>query len=105
MKYKGILFDKDGTLLDFNKTWIPIYRIAAQEFADGDAVLENQLLEHHGFDATQKRFIGGSLLAAGNNHEIAHAWAIQTGQPEQTDQISDRLNDIFSEGAKQAVFG
>lgn len=25
----GILFDKDGTLLDFCATWIPAYRAAA----------------------------------------------------------------------------
>jgi len=36
MKYRGILFDKDGTLLDFNRTWLPIYLQAASEFADSD---------------------------------------------------------------------
>ena len=39
MKYSGIIFDKDGTLLDFNRTWLPIYRYAAHEFSGGDTEL------------------------------------------------------------------
>ena len=31
---RGILFDKDGTLLDFCAAWIPAYRAAAGEIAD-----------------------------------------------------------------------
>ncbi len=104
MKYRGVLFDKDGTLLDFNKTWSPVYRIAAREFASGDADLANQLLENFGFDAVRDRFLSGSLLAAGNNDEIALAWSALTGQPEQADRICERLNEIFQvEGAKQAT--
>ena len=45
MKYRGIVFDKDGTLLDFNKTWLPVYLHAALEFAEGDDRLAGQLLE------------------------------------------------------------
>ena len=104
MKYRGIVFDKDGTLLDFNKTWLPIYRVAAQELSGGDAELANQMLQNHGFDAAQNRFIGGSLLAAGNNHEIAQAWSALLKQQDQVEQISLRLNQIFNvEGAKQAT--
>jgi phosphoglycolate phosphatase len=60
MSYRGILFDKDGTLLDFNRTWLPIYLHAANEFAAGDAALAGQLLSQHGFDPERQRFIGGN---------------------------------------------
>ena len=95
MKFKGIVFDKDGTLLDFNRTWLPIYRYAAMEFADGDAVLEDQLLTQHGYDPARNRFVGGSLLAAGNNQQIADAWASQIDKPDQVEALSLRLHEIF----------
>lgn len=104
MSYRGIVFDKDGTLLDFNKTWLPTYRIAAREIAGDDSDLADCLLEHHGFDAAKQRFSGGSLLAAGNNHEIAIAWAVQVNRQQHIDQISSRLHEIFRvEAARQAT--
>jgi len=104
MKYQGIVFDKDGTLLDFNRTWLPIYLYAAQEFADGDAGLAESLLTQHGFDRSKNRFIGGSLLAAGNNQQIANAWAVQINKPDQVETISRQLHQIFhDQGAIQAT--
>ncbi len=104
MKYQGIVFDKDGTLLDFNQTWLPIYLHAALEFAEGDQQLADDLLTRHGYTATQARFIGGSLLAAGNNRQIAEAWADQIGKHSQVDEISQRLNQIFHDlGATHAT--
>ena len=97
MKYRGIVFDKDGTLLDFNKTWLPIYLHAALEFAEGDERLAGKLLSEHGFAPARSRFIGGSLLAAGNNRQIARAWASQIGRHDHVDAISKRLNQIFNE--------
>jgi phosphoglycolate phosphatase len=104
MKYQGIVFDKDGTLLDFNQTWLPIYLYAAQEFAEGDAELAESLLTQHGFDRSKNRFIGGSLLAAGNNQQIANAWAVQIDKPEQVETISRQLHRIFhDQGTIQAT--
>ena len=104
MKYHGVLFDKDGTLLDFNRTWLPIYRVAAAEFAGGDAALAESLLSGHGFDPASGRFAGGSLLAAGNNRQIAAAWAERCGRGAEVDALALRLNEIFREhGARAAT--
>lgn len=104
MKYRGIVFDKDGTLLDFNRTWLPIYRVAADEFAAGDLTLAQNLLNRHGYDAETNRFIGGSLLAAGNNQQIAQAWAADLDQMERIDELGQRLNEIFrDQGARLAT--
>ena len=97
MNYRGILFDKDGTLLDFNRSWLPVYRHAALVFADGDAHLAERLLSDHGYDAGSSRFIGGSLLAAGNNRQIAVAWAGLAGSPQPAEELGRRLSSIFGE--------
>lgn len=101
MNYRGILFDKDGTLLDFNRSWLPVYRHAALEFADGDEDLAGCLLTEQGYDEAGGRFIGGSLLAVGNNRQIAAAWAARIGREQQLDALSRRLNEIFGQLGSQ----
>ena len=45
---RGVLFDKDGTLVDFEQTWRPVYDACALLAADGDAALATRLLERAG---------------------------------------------------------
>lgn len=104
MNYRGIVFDKDGTLLDFNRTWLPVYLHAAREFAAGDDETARALLSDHGYVFEQQRFIGGSLLAAGNNRQIAETWARQLGIPQRIEEFGQRLEEIFRErGAEEAT--
>jgi phosphoglycolate phosphatase len=107
MTYKGIVFDKDGTLIDFNSTWLPVYRYATLEFANNNSLVADELLNQHGYDPIAERFSGGSLLAAGNTDEIAHAWVKQlagVADEEKIETMSTRLDQIFQQqGALSAT--
>ena len=74
MAIGGILFDKDGTLLDFHQTWMPVNREVALRVARGDAALMQKLMIAGGYDPEADRFCAGTLLAAGNNLQIAQSW-------------------------------
>ena len=74
-KIKGIVFDKDGTLLDFHGTWMPKLRAAVSELANGDTNVALTMLKIVGFDSHQNRVLGGSVLAAGDNRDISLIWA------------------------------
>lgn len=72
---RGILFDKDGTLIDYWATWVPINRQAALYAAEGDADLARELLRLGGHDPDTDRVVPGSPLAAGGIDDIARAFA------------------------------
>jgi phosphoglycolate phosphatase len=73
---KGILFDKDGTLLDYYATWMPANREAALAITQGDQDLAHRLLIASGYDPAAGRVRSGSALAAGTNWEIAQCWSL-----------------------------
>jgi phosphoglycolate phosphatase len=75
---RGILFDKDGTLIDFRATWVPAYRGVAEELArrlGGDGSLAHLLLERMGYDAALDRFADDSPLLWATNATIGELWA------------------------------
>jgi phosphoglycolate phosphatase len=72
---RAILFDKDGTLIDYASTWIPINREVALFAAGGDRDLASELLRVGGQDPASDRIEPGSVLAAGSVNDIAEAFA------------------------------
>lgn len=74
---KGILFDKDGTLLDFFETWMPAFRAAARVAADlaGDSGAADKMLHATGLDRATGALDPSSLLAGGTTAEVCEAWA------------------------------
>lgn len=74
MAIKGILFDKDGTLIEINGTWIPTYRSMLQKLFNCDQDSADQLLEQAGFDRKTSSFVAGSILAAGTMRQLVDIW-------------------------------
>ncbi len=71
---QGILFDKDGTLIEVNDTWLPIYRQMLRELFQTDADGADMLLEKAGFDRATDTFKPGSILAAGTTRQLISIW-------------------------------
>lgn len=71
---RAILFDKDGTLFDFFKTWMPLYERLAGGLVGGDEAHVARILKASGYDRATGRLDPGSPLAAGSNRSIAEAW-------------------------------
>jgi phosphoglycolate phosphatase len=71
---KGILFDKDGTLVDFQATWFAIGEAMALEAAGGDTKAARELLVRAGYDFAARGFKADSVFAAGTNADIVALW-------------------------------
>lgn len=71
---RGILFDKDGTLVDFQATWFAIGDLLALQAAEGDRDRANALLEIAGYDFANHCFKADSVFAAGTNADIVDLW-------------------------------
>lgn len=61
---KGIVFDKDGTLFDFNATWGGWTRSMLEAEAGGEAATFDALAQVLGFDPLTNRFQPGSVVIA-----------------------------------------
>jgi phosphoglycolate phosphatase len=71
---RGILFDKDGTLLDFEASWNRAYVELAFDLASGDEKRATAMMVAGGLDVATGRIKAGTALAAGNTIDIARAW-------------------------------
>jgi len=74
MTIAGVLFDKDGTLIDVNATWVPIYREVLMELFATDAAGAEALMARGGYDPASGKFRAGSILAGGTTRQIAEIW-------------------------------
>ena len=96
---RGILFDKDGTLLDYHSSWSEINEKAAAFAAAGQSKLQQKLLRVGGMNPVTKITQADSALAAGNTLDICKLW-IKAGSPIQIDMLRIGLDRIFIEAAR-----
>ncbi len=98
MAIKGILFDKDGTLIEVNGTWVPLYHTVLQDVFGHSIGEVVELLERAGFDPAINGFKANSVLAAGTTRELVALWWPELN----ADQQRQRLHYIENEIAPQA---
>ncbi|PWR04038.1 phosphatase [Meridianimarinicoccus roseus] len=70
---KAILFDKDGTLFDYHKTWANWSRAFLLDMAQGDAALARKLGDAVGFEWDFSAFRKDSTLVSHTPNDIAAA--------------------------------
>lgn len=100
---KGILFDKDGTLVDFHGTWFAVGRQLALRAAAGDAGRADQLLADVGFDFASHRFKPDSIFAAGTNADIVATWFPELDAAGRQAVLEDFDRFTTQEGAARPV--
>lgn len=85
---RGLLFDKDGTLLDFNRTWFDVVMRLALITSDGDAEAARRLVEAGGYDWSTQRFRSGSVVAAGTVADLVDLWHLPGSAAERTERVA-----------------
>ena len=94
---KGILFDKDGTLFDFAKTWEAWAHAFLTRLSNKDAARATAIGAVVGYDYSAKRFSTDSIVIAGTPGDVAGALGQHV--PEHSRQ---GLIDIINEEAALA---
>lgn len=102
-RIEGLLFDKDGTILDFYKTWVPINRAIAFEAAGGDHALARELLRSGGQDPDTDVIAPGTVLGAGSVEAIADCLAACLRDRARADLTEIITRNFRLGGARHAV--
>jgi phosphoglycolate phosphatase len=98
----GLLFDKDGTLLDYDKTWVPINREVALIAADGDRALANEILAAGGHDPSTDKVQPGSPFAAAGIDGIVDLIASVLGPMRTPANLYAQVETIFRDGGARS---
>ncbi len=99
---RGILFDKDGTLLDYHASWMPLNWEAATSVADGDSGLARTLMKLGGWNEDTDRIAAGSPMAQDTNRDIAELWHRHMPGSD-VEAVYRRINDVFNRGAEETA--
>lgn len=98
----AILFDKDGTLIDYDKTWLALNREAARIAGSGNPELEKIILTACGTDPETGKTVADSMFAVANTREIAEHM-ISLGSKFDRMELTERLDLLYSRGAHNSV--
>jgi len=102
MEIEAILFDKDGTLIDFDATFNPAVSHVIQTISQGDQALIEKIAELWSFDLETGEIGGDSIIIAGSGYEITQAIAPLLGVKD-VEAYSRHLDRLYGEICKDTV--
>ena len=91
---RGILFDKDGTLIDFDATWGPATYEVMRALSAGDRGRLEAVMRVSHYVEAERRFLPTSPLIAGSSASYGPAWAEALGR-EPGDAFYREMDDLF----------
>ena len=101
MRAAGILFDKDGTLFDFEATYAPATAGVVRSLPTGEAQAA-KLAASVGFDLAAGRFDRASVVIAGTAADMAGAWGPVIGI-EPGPVLASRIDRLFEEHSRDSM--
>ena len=102
MDIKAILFDKDGTLIDFDATFLPATARVLDALAAGDEALKQRLAEAAEFNIDTTTLADTSVLIAGSLDDIADVWLTAGAQGPKA-QLIQRIDALYREHTTATV--
>ncbi len=99
---KGILFDKDGTLIDFDKTWGPAAFEVMRILTGGDEAQFMRLAEANHFIIEERRFLRTSPLVAGSSESYGALWA-QVLERSNLPALKTEMDELFKHWGLQML--
>src|SRR5947209_9864473 len=94
MPIRAILFDKDGTLVDFQRTWGPATHTVLTQLSNGDCATFDRLCAVSLYDAAERKLLPGSPVVIETTYGYGKLWAEVLGLP-LTREFVDRIDQMF----------
>jgi phosphoglycolate phosphatase len=90
--FRGVIFDKDGTLFDLQATWAAFAGAFLRDLAGGDEALFHALAAEAGYDPDTRRLLPGSVVIAETPAVIAEAIRPVLPDPPPRSVLIERMN-------------
>jgi phosphoglycolate phosphatase len=94
MPIRAILFDKDGTLVDFQRTWGPATHTVLTQLCNGDGGVFDRLARVSLYDAAERKLLAGSPVVIETTYGYGKLWAEALGVPLTADFV-DRIDRMY----------
>jgi len=94
MPIRAILFDKDGTLVDFQRTWGPATHTVLTRLCNGNGATFDRLCAVSLYDPAERRLLPGSPVVIETTYGYGKLWAEVLGVP-LTREFADRIDGMF----------